>query len=375
MIKETNDFLSLIEEQSKDARDILLSTVFTKRKLSQFEHFIQLFCSAFDAKRSSLRDFHDLRNFTSELAGKETTIASRLELFVLCASLLKQFPDRKPPIESTLIKKLRDNRGCLEYDCSSSSIGIHSSLSSTLFGFEPNYPSSSLLPSQFNSQNAILDFKSRLRDLYVREAKLDIGLENFAQSLWNERDFENFMFELYSNIVDHGRLDFQETTQSSFPLQATFWYLRFERFAVPASGITSIFPKTSSYMSYTKYISKVRKNKPKLFVSVSLYDNGRGILDHYAVGKGLSGVVPKDFRLFSEVLLEQRTTKKRPGAGHGIKTAFECIGRLHGFVSIRSNRFWATKQPFNEGIKNEVDNKRTMGDYVGTLYSITLPVW
>jgi hypothetical protein len=162
MMTETLDFLGLIEDNSENATGILKRAIFTKRKATQFEHFLQLFCSAFNSRHSSDKDFIALKKFIAGLSEVETTIASRVELFVLCSAMLKQFPHRKPPLENTLLKKLGDNRGCLEYDLRQSNHN-YSTTSSTLLGFVPKYPSSRVLPSQFNEKNTIETFKSQVR--------------------------------------------------------------------------------------------------------------------------------------------------------------------------------------------------------------------
>lgn len=370
------DRLFAIQNEETRARSLLTKGVFSSRRCLEFELFLQAFSAGFMAKHTSEKDTEELKKFAETVSLSKSTRRERLELFLIAAAKLKQYPGRRPELENSLIKRIVDNNGCLEFDPLSViySGQAVTTISTTLVGFEPNFHSSYYLPSQIIGQKSKELFQERMRLLYTEIAKLSRMLKDFESTARVQADFEEFLFELYENILDHAKDAEVPLPQSAFPHHATFWFIRFERFAVPSSGIETFVPSIEAFKDYAKSLEYAKDRKPKLLVSLSVYDNGPGIFGHYST-RNSKEFATRDFFSFERVLLEKRTSKAHLGSGWGIKRALEALARLDGFVSIRSNEFWAAKLPNEDNFRNIGLEQNVSSQTLGTLYSILLPVW
>jgi hypothetical protein len=370
------DALHKIDEKIADPRDLLGLAVFSNRRSSEFESYIQIFSAAFQARRTSEKDARALEKFIESIINSKTTKLERVDLFLLASGLLKLFPHWKPKTDSSIKKRIVNNNGCLEFDPRAvidSRLNV-STTSTTIVGFEPNFHSSYFLPSQIIGRVEKEQFQERIRLLYTELAGLNTNLKSLASDIATLKRFEDFIFELYENIIDHAKDKDRFPLGGSFPTEATFWFVRFERVTYNKGKLSQSLPELTIYEKFATEL-KLRKGKePKFFVSVSVFDNGPGIANHYQTN--LSGHDEiRDFYFFERLILEQRTSKATAGSGWGIKRALDSIADLDGFVTIRSNEFWAAKLPNQEDMINMQKEVGNVGHTLGTLYSIILPVW
>jgi len=192
------------------------------------------------------------------------------------------------------------------------------------------------------------------------------------------------LYELVSNILNHGRVK-QPTTHGKMDVSSgNFWFLRIDIDKITGDReYQNYFKKRPHFKDYGAYL-KLRAEDFKerglsigpdgshlKIVSITVQDNGMGILNHFLKQTGSSEGDRKG--LFTEIMSSRMTSTNFSGAGEGTMNALKSVYNLSGAISVRTNDMWCTASAHNRAINHVNLNTADWGHLEGTSYTILLP--
>lgn len=152
-------------------------------------------------------------------------------------------------------------------------------------------------------------------------------------SLGRDRELGSFVYELFQNAHEHGRLD------GTGIAIAGLRFLRLRKHIHYDFG--GLIQRAASFDELKQYLCalKGRNTRPELY-EVSVSDHGLGITRRLVASRPDLGL-SDDSLSVNDVIAQALSSKRdRPGAGHGLGRALDAVSRLHGFISIRTGRIW-----------------------------------
>lgn len=241
--------------------------------------------------------------------------------------------------------------------------------------FDPDFPVAPLFETIRRTPGA---FKECLADLrWQVDPSLKQRLSSSKETIAGENEaLYEFVDEIDSNSLQHGRYD-----RANKPIEGVR-FLKLQRWDFkqglqsPAFGRLADLP---SEFALARGISS--------FLEISISDFGLGIVERFLVTRGREDAVQSNEErrnLLLELLTLPLTSKRggNTGEGQGLKHALQAVDRLHGLVSLRTDRFWLLR-PFNLAEREreggllemrDVDCIPSLSKIPGTHWNLWLPI-
>lgn len=222
-------------------------------------------------------------------------------------------------------------------------------------------------------------FISEFRDYRRRVFEIGVG-ENYSERVKFEDDraLAGFVYELYQNSFEHGRLDEHGN------VIAGVRYIRLRKhidhdkdaFIKRADG----FPELEAYLN-----AVVPPKKSFMFYEISVSDQGLGIADRFLATRpefaSEVDTLEKRIVLINRIIDEALSSKRSPsGAGYGLRRAMAAAKSLRGFISLRTDRLWLY-QAFAAGHTSSqgftlppVNSSHDLPPIVGTHFNMLFPL-
>ena len=348
---------------------------------ANFLRYIQVVDSLLKSKEIQSHNMRISSQFIERAISQTQTDDSLSKLFAFYA--YSQFPERFASLGEDIGLKIKKQYGCLEFNPfrrhdRSQPIRISSTTFPNSF---PNHTASYLIGENLIDYEKITRFKKRLDMVFRNNFFFDQHLRENKRQLYN---LKVMLYELVSNVLIHGRQHHPTTHGNVSTSGANFWFLRLEidKFA-NAEEYESFFEKRPHFKAYSKFLIKRTENMRKIgktlggesgnlkIVSISIYDNGDGIVEHYIKNSGKT--VSNRQQLFFDIVKKNLTSTPYSGAGEGLGNAFDSIYRLSGAVSIRTNEIWSVASAEDKKLSLINNNDVDKSCLAGTAYTILLP--
>ena len=251
---------------------------------------------------------------------------------------------------------------------------VSSAKSFTICALDDQAPEPLVLGGIHSKEKFVKEF-IELRDKYLEQA-FGTGSSTSSQGS-TDRALAGFIFELFQNSFEHGRLD--ENGQIIKGLR----YVRLKKhihynqndFLKRAEG----FPELQNYISCIGATCK----KP-IFYEISISDHGMGLIRrflHTRTEFSLREETPEArVELINRIIDKALSSKvNHPGAGFGLRRAIKAVRDLRGFISLRTNSVWLYKE-FGQQPSNESDSSllpvqsRELPSIAGTHFNMLFPL-
>jgi|GEM_PF-4266526 len=377
---EFEDKISKIKAGALRADSVLDRKLFYSRRPYAFERFLQGFSEVYSEPHCRKSDLLSLHKFISSIEGVKKLEKTYFELFMLACNSNKLTRDYLTESYgrsiNRLIEKIRNQRGCLEYDLErKSSINKASQKVITLPCTSPYLNYTSILSERITKPVESEHFKSKLFHLFMEVSGVKIDFSKDPFQFRYMTNLADIFYELYTNITLHAREELfhlnDDQALKAGP-RANFWFLRLERFPISeSSNFSRFFPNEIEFKKYSKENS-IFEGKPKpVFISISIHDNGFGIFNHYCakrmlpIGK-LSDEDAKD------LINSDKSSGDYKDAGLGIPSAVAAVQKLNGIISVRSNGYWFVAHKNTNGLVKCNDD--ISPSIRGTSYTILIPI-
>lgn len=253
-----------------------------------------------------------------------------------------------PPFSgSNVIEAVAHERGILEPHNARSDVAELVGKSLSFCAFDPEFDEPLSLSGLVNDKNEFVKEFIRLKRRYLEMSQTSQRRQEFltgdtpnasaSPEQKAEMDLARYVFELYQNGYEHGRLS--ETDQKIPGLR----FICIRRIA-PVNE-ESAAAEAKGFPQLAKYLQERAPQKNRLFYEVSISDQGLGVLRRFLAkrpefmkqAESPSGRLELLQRLLTEGLTGKVGNR---GAGYGLQRALEAVKKLHGFVSLRTDSFW-----------------------------------
>lgn len=346
-----------------------------------FLRYIQVVDSLLKSPEVKANKMHIPLDFIERIISQSQTDDGLAKLFVYYA--YSQFPERFSAYGRGISEEIEKQFGCLEFNPfkrydRSEPLRISSTTFPNSF---PHHTASYLVGENLIDHEKIVRFQKRLDRVLRNNFFFDQHLRSNKQQLYN---LKVMLYELVSNILIHGRRHHPTTHGNNSQNGANFWFLRLEidKFA-NETEYRNFFDKRPHFDEYSKFLSKhtdyMKKSGKALggasgtlkIVTISIYDNGEGIINHYEKNSGKK--VSDREECFLSIVENNLSSTPYSGAGKGLGNAFDSLYRLSGAISIRTNEIWSVANAQNRKLRiiNRGDSENHQ--LAGTAYTILLP--
>lgn len=346
-----------------------------------FLRYIQVVDSLLKSPEVKANKMHIPLDFIERIINQSQTDNSLAKLFVFYA--YSQFPERFLAYGKGISEEIEKQFGCLEFNPfkrydRSEPIRISSTTFPNSF---PHHTASYLVGENLIDHEKIVRFQKRLDRVLRNNFFFDQHLRANKQQLYN---LKVMLYELMSNVLIHGRLHHPTTHGNTSQSGANFWFFKLEidKFA-NENEYNNFFNKRPHFIEYSEYLSKRTEHMRKAgktlggdsgnlkIVTISIYDNGEGIVDHYQNNTG--NEMSNRQELFLSIVENNLSSTPYTGAGEGLGNAFDSVYRLSGAISIRTNEIWSVASAQNRKLQIINDSGSAPNHLAGTAYTILLP--
>jgi hypothetical protein len=220
-------------------------------------------------------------------------------------------------------------------------------------------------------------FKRTFAAYRAKYLEIGTGLQRTEKTREADDKLEDFIFELYQNTYEHGRLD-----ENNVPIQG-MRYVRMvkyieqkkEHFLAKAGGLSEL----------KDYLTSVIPDQGEFkFYEIAISDHGLGMIGRLRATRPdiiVEESVESRTDLLNEILTRSLTSKRHfPGSGYGLPRALRAISQLQGFISLRTDRSWlvghaagGTTRLEHVGLR-PVSKAGELPYICGTHFSILLPM-
>lgn len=289
-----------------------------------------------------------------------------------------------PPFSaSNVIEAVAHERGILEPHNTRSGVAELVGKSLSFCAFDPEFDEPLSLSGLVNDKNEFVKEFIRLKRRYLetsqrRQEFLTADTPNASTSPEQkaEMDLARYVFELYQNGYEHGRLS--ETDQKIPGLR----FICIRRIAPVNEEAAAAEAK--GFPQLAKYLEERAPQKNRLFYEVSISDQGIGVLRRFLAkrpefmkqAESPSGRLELLQRLLTEGLTGKVGNR---GAGYGLQRALEAVKKLHGFVSLRTDSFWLfgsfpDARPHSLPTLSEAVPSQDLAPVAGTHFNALIPL-
>jgi hypothetical protein len=186
-----------------------------------------------------------------------------------------------------------------------------------------------------------------------------------------DRALGGFVYELFQNTFEHGRLDRQNNTVRGLRYVRLKKHIATNRadFLHRAEG----FPELQAYLDVHTPTQGTFK-----FYEIAIGDQGLGIIDRFlSTRPDFNPPTASDRAILINQIIDQALSSKRgrSGAGYGLRNALRAVNELKGFLSLRTDAFWLHWSPStNYGLKLiPVSGAGDLAHVQGTHFSMLFP--
>ena len=327
-----------------------------------------LLATASDGKRSLvLKDWHskwESREIRQYLASSPSTLAA----FLNAAKVVNERDMVCTMATREIVQWVAVRRGKLEQAVPQNGKLIGKSL--TVCAIDPDL-----------SEPTVLAGLLRKKKSFMNEF-VDLKRTHFG-SHDSDPELAGFIFELYQNGFEHGRVVENSIRRRTLRYIAIRRQLRPNRevFLKHSGGV----PRLREYMG--KYYDRIKRmdiryRRQPAFLEISISDQGCGIVDHFiAHHREFSDRQSPEGQhaLINELVQGGYSSKVHTrGAGFGLNRAIEAIQYAGGFLSLRTNGLWVCGgfhegRSARDGLSSVFDTDK-LRPVVGTHYNILIPV-
>jgi len=226
-----------------------------------------------------------------------------------------------------LVKKVTEQLGLIDVD---------EGRSYTICAFDPDAPSPLVLPDLANA----IAFKRAIVDL--RRQWLEVGsASQYSKHIallppTVESNLATFIYELFLNSQQHGTLN--DDNQPIPGLRFISYRKHVANSAAALRSRASGFPELEQYLDST-----YRSAGPQFFYEISIGDQGLGIVRRFLATRSEYSAENSDARMeLLNAIIDKSLSSKvgQFGAGLGLRRALEAVGRLNGFLMLRTDDLW-----------------------------------
>jgi hypothetical protein len=217
----------------------------------------------------------------------------------------------------------------------------------------------------------------RYRKRYF-EVEQGVGLPFTKNTREADSALTSFIFELYQNAFEHGRLDVNN---------AEIRGLRFLKIQKHIhSNLEAFLAYAQDFGPLQDYIAKRTPERGTFkYYEITIADHGMGLLERFRYTRPDFSCEADSYEqghaLINRLLTTALTSKKDfPGAGYGLQHALRAIDTLEGFISLRTHRYWLYGQYDQDNNRLEqvglqpVPTRSLLPKAVGTIFNILLPL-
>lgn len=224
-----------------------------------------------------------------------------------------------------------------------------SAVSLTICALDPEVPEPLVLGGIRFRDQFVAEF-IELRNKYLERA---FGTGSRAPGNLNtEQALAEFVFELFQNSFEHGRLDEDGRTLTGLR------YIRLRKHIHFNQG--DFLKRAQGFQELQDYLSSVgTTSKAPTYYEIAVSDHGLGLIKRFlATRKDFA--VPEDTRDaqvgFVNTIIDKALSSKinQPGAGYGLRRAIKAVQDLSGFLSLRTDRVWLYKA-FGQQVEPQAD--------------------
>ena len=320
------------------------------------------------ARRFALitRDWHNLwephllqEHFGASLAGLTAALYSRQ----LTNIVHVQFPQSS----TELLERITTAGGILEPKESRGS-------SITFCAFDPDWTEPAALSGTVTNRPL---FKRTFAAYRTKYLEIGTGLQHTAETREADNDLADFVFELYQNTFEHGRLDAHDR-----PIPGMRYVRLRKHIGVNKASLVSRAGEWPELKAYLEWV--IPNGKEFKLYEITVSDQGLGMIGRLTAKRPdlvrpLASVEERT-ALLNEMLLHPVTSKRDfPGTGYGLSRTLRAISRLQGFVSLRTDRSWlygssAIDEELEKTGLKPVPGATDLPKVTGTLFNILLPM-
>jgi len=193
----------------------------------------------------------------------------------------------------------------------------------------------------------------------------------FTADLYEDQHLAKFVYEIYQNAMQHGRLD--RTGQVLSGLR----YLRIRKHISTSSS--EILSRADGFPELQTYLSALikKRRRPVKLLEISVGDQGLGIVARYCAASDQELPKPSDETSLINRIIAQSLSSKviQQGAGQGLTRALTAVAQLGGFLSLRTGRSWLVysgAEPFSKSLS--AVHEEGIESVAGAHYSLLVPI-
>lgn len=218
----------------------------------------------------------------------------------------------------------------------------------------------------------------RYRNRYFEVEHKGVGLPFTKPTREADSALTSFIFELYQNAFEHGRLDINN---------AEIRGLRFLKLQKHIhSNIKAFLAYAQDFGPLQDYIANRTPERGTFtYYEITIADHGMGLLERFLYTRPdfsrEAASYEQGHALINRLLTTALTSKKDfPGAGYGLQRALRAIDTLEGFISLRTHQYWLYGHYDQDNKRLEqvglqpVPTGSLLPKAVGTVFNILLPL-
>ena len=204
----------------------------------------------------------------------------------------------------------------------------------TFCSFDPDRSEAAALAGTLNRKEL---FKQTLRKYRRKYLEVGKGIAHTVETRRADDRLEDFIFELYQNTYEHGRLN---ADGAAIP------GMRYVRLRKHIDRKVQFLARAATFIELADYLtSLIPEGQDFKFYEVAISDHGLGMIGRFLktrpdlTRRTDSG--EERTALINELLTMPLTSKRDvPGAGYGLSRALRAVSQLSGFISLRTDSLW-----------------------------------